>query len=162
MRKFLFIIFSIMLFSKEVIYDTPGNYYTVDVEYANMQNWQLQEWNQIQQNQIDDLLGRVNDLTRNYKVLRYELYTLNKYTADSSAGEIALSTIDFGDVEPGHFSVGFGFGFTEPINGIQGAAGAFGFKYNFGDIKDVQVNGIAKGWSSGAHSGGGFGFTLDF
>jgi len=166
MKILFFILFFIGLQANDAtktrVYDTPGHYFTVDVEYVNMENWQLQEWNQIQQNQIDNLLGRVNDLTHNYLLLKADLYNLAEYTTYSQAGDMAVANIDFGNIAEGHFSIGLGFGYGEPVNGFQGKAGAFGFKYNFGEINDVKINATAKGWSSGNHGAGGFGFTLDF
>jgi len=162
MRKLLLMMICQLLLGDPKIYTTPGHYYTIDVEYVNMENWQLQEWNQIQQNQIDDILGRTNDLTINFLLNKANLFNLAEYTSDGQAGDMAVANIDFGNIDPGHFSIGFGFGISEPVNGFQGKAGAFGLKYNFGEIEDVQINGIAKGWSTGTHGGGGFGFTLDF
>ena len=162
MKNLLLIFWSSFLFCDSLGYLPEGRYQFIDVEYVNMSNSSLQEWNGIQQNQIDDLLGRVNDLTHNNLLLRADFFNLAEYTAYSEAGDMAVANIDFGNIEAGHFSLGFGFGYSEPINGFQGKAGAFGFRYNFGDINDVKIQGTAKGWSSGNHGAGGFGFTLDF
>ena len=170
MKILFFILFFIGLQANDAtisrVYDTPGHYFTVDVEHVDMKPWQLQEWNQIQQDQIDDLLGRTNDLTHNYLLLKADMYNLAEYTTYSQAGDMAVANIDFGNIAEGHFSIGFGFGYGEPVNGFQGKAGAFGIKGNFGKYNimnsDVTINGTAKGWSSGNHGSAGFGFTLDF
>jgi len=155
-----FLLLLISFLSAEVLHE--GHYQDIQVSEKTMDDFTYNAyWNQIQQTQIDYLLGKDSDFSHNFLLMRNDLFNLAEYTAASLAGAAAISNIDFSN-SSGGFSIGFGFGYSEPVNGFIGIAGGVGVKYNFGVVKGVDINGVAKGWTTGDHLGGGFGFTLDF
>jgi len=166
MKTLLFVVLTSCIYSGSIVVTGPAEFRTITVEDVYFENESLKEWNQIQQNQIDFLLGREQSLTWMTNYLSRSLIELADYTMQSDAGQNALSTIDFGSIAPGHFSIGFGVGISDEFHGAQAVATGVGIKYNFGDIDvfdtKIEVNAISKGWSSISHSGGGFGITLDF
>ena len=166
MRTLLFAVLTSFVYGDSIVVEGPAEFQFIRVEDVYFQNESLKEWNQIQQNQIDYLLGRERSLTWMTNYLSRSLEELADYTMESDAGQSALANIDFGSIAEGHFSLGFGFGVSDEFHGAQSFATGIGIKYNFGDVEvfdtTIQVNGMSKGWTSSSHAGGGFGFTLDF
>ena len=166
MRTLLFAVLTSFLYSETIVVKGPAEFQLIKVEDVPFSNESLKEWNRIQQPQIDYLLGRERSLTWMTDYLSRSFVELADYTMEIDAGQTALSNIDFGSIAEGHFSIGFGFGVSDEFHGAQAFATGLGIKYNFGDIDvfdtEIQVNGVSKGWTSGSHGGGGFGFTLDF
>jgi len=113
-----------------------------------------------QQNSISKL--------QNDMVLLYQDMTdLGEFTADVAAGSIAVSAIDFGTVQAGHYSIGMGIGYASSEDYRQNYdswAGALGIKYGVGEVaQDVYLSVDAKGWvSSHGNVAVGAGAVLDF
>ena len=128
-----------------------ANTHAVEAEHA---------WNVSQQNSISKL--------QNDMVLLYQDMTdLGEFTADVAAGSIAVSAIDFGTVQAGHYSIGMGIGYASSDDYRQNYdswAGALGIKYGVGEVaQDVYLSVDAKGWvSSHGNVAMGAGAVLDF
>ena len=77
-----------------------------------------------------------------------KLNDANQFTADSAAGSIATSAIDFGTLNKGETEIGLGFGTASGQYGqgsTQGYAGAIGLKHGFTEMD----SGVVKAWSTG-------------
>ena len=167
MRLLVLVLFLTFSLADTVIIEGPADFQIIKIGERTFDDFTYNaEWNKIQQPQIDFLLGREVDFSNQFKTIKYNFMELADYLTAVDAGQSALANIDFGSIEKGHFSVGFGVGFSDTIKTHQGIAGGVGIKYNFGDIEvldtEIEINGIAKGWSNGIKGSGGFGFTLDF
>ena len=98
--------------------------------------------------------------------LNQDVLDLGEYASDAAAGAMAVAAIDFGTVEKGHYSVGFGMGYSNAnyANDYNGWAGAAGVKYGAGEVSpDVYMSVDAKGWiSPNGNAAAGAGVVFDF
>jgi len=77
-----------------------------------------------------------------------------EYAQDTSAGNSAMASIDFGSTCKGVTEVGIGYGYASSFNGSS-SAGAVGLKHGLTDVDAV----IVKGWAASSDSNG-FGVAI--
>ena len=133
------------------------NWQSIQINASGIEN--NRQWNFEQDAHIDNLYSITGSL-------QGQIGDLGEYTSDVAAGSMAVASVDFGDVAEGHFSVGFGMGYSNANynNNYNGWAGAAGVKYGAGEVSpNVYMSVDAKGWiSPNGNAAASAGVIFDF
>jgi len=128
--------------NKQLTVKTEENWQNIQINAGNIAyNYST---NIAQQNQIDDLYGRTDDLQSQILGINGQMDGLAEFMGDSAAGSMAVATIDFGTVHTDELEIGVGVGMSGGDYIDTSFAGGIGAKYGITETTSA----IGKVWMS--------------